>query len=82
MPRSSASSAATSSGSSAPSEPNQLETRLQHGIRKPKVYTDGTVLYGMLAETGESCDLCEALSNELWKLAMDKEFEALQRNQT
>jgi hypothetical protein len=36
----------------------------------------------MLAETGEPRDLCDALSNEDWKLAMDKEFDVLQKNQT
>jgi hypothetical protein len=33
----------------APAHPS---TRLQHGIRKPKVYTDGTVRYGLHASSG------------------------------
>jgi hypothetical protein len=28
-------------------------TRLQHGIRKPKVYTDGIVRYGFFSASGE-----------------------------
>jgi hypothetical protein len=28
-------------------------TRLQHGIRKPKVYTDGTVCYGFFSASVE-----------------------------
>jgi hypothetical protein len=80
-PTSCMSGAAGPLGSVASSTQNQPETCLQHGIRKPKVYTDGTVQYGMLVETGEPRDLREALSNEDWKHAIDKEFDALQKNQ-
>jgi hypothetical protein len=36
-------------------------TRLQHGIRKPKLYTDGTVQYGLLTSSGEPQNHNEAL---------------------
>jgi hypothetical protein len=36
-------------------------TRLQHGIQKPKTYTDGTVRYGLLAGLDEPTNLHEAL---------------------
>jgi histone deacetylase 1/2 len=58
-------------------------TRLQHGIRKPKQYTDGTICYGNLASVfSEPTDLHEALSNPLWKAAMDNEISALMKNKT
>jgi histone deacetylase 1/2 len=57
-------------------------TRLQQGIRKPKVYTDGTVRNGNLAVTTKPNTLHEALANENWKHAMDHEYSALMRNQT
>jgi histone deacetylase 1/2 len=57
-------------------------TRLQHGIRKPKVYTDGTIRYGCLAESGEPRNLDEAFNNKNWKNAMDEEYNALMRNKT
>ena len=57
-------------------------TRLQHGIRKPKVFTDGRVRWCNLALTSEPSTLQEALSNANWKLAMDKEYDALLKNQT
>jgi hypothetical protein len=52
-------------------------TRLQHGIQKKKIYTDGTVRYGMLASTGEPTDLANALQDKNWKQAMNSEYEAL-----
>jgi hypothetical protein len=64
--------ALVSSGSAASPASNRPETRLQHG----------TVRYGMVVETVEPRDLHEALGDENWKLAMDKEFDALQKNQT
>lgn len=57
-------------------------TRLQHGIRKPKVFTDGRIHWCNLAVTTEPSTLQEALNNADWKLAMDKEYDALIRNQT
>lgn len=57
-------------------------TRLQRGIQKKKIYTDGTVRYGMLASTGEPTDLADALQDKNWKQAMNSEYEALMRNKT
>jgi histone deacetylase 1/2 len=57
-------------------------TRLQHGIRKPKTYTDGTVRYVCLTTSGEPVNLQEALSNKDWKNAMDAEYMALIKNKT
>lgn len=53
------------------------QTRLQSGIRKEKVYTDGTVKYGLLTSSGEPYNLEEALHDKNWKLAMDSEYTAL-----
>jgi len=38
-------------------------TCLQSGIRKEKVYTDGTVKYSLLSSTGEPCNIVEALED-------------------
>jgi len=55
------STAGTSEGVTAPARP---VTRLQHGIQKKKIYTDGTIRYGMLASTGEPTDLADALQDK------------------
>lgn len=57
-------------------------TRLQSGIRKEKVYTDGTVKYSLLSSTGEPCNIVEALEDSNWKQAMDTEYNALMKNNT
>jgi hypothetical protein len=57
-------------------------TRLQHGIRKPKVYTDGTIKYSFLTASGEPRNIEDALSDKNWKNAMDAEFMALEKNRT
>lgn len=57
-------------------------TRLQNGIRKEKVYTDGTIKYGFLTSSGEPQNLDETLGNKHWKEAMDVEYSALMRNKT
>jgi hypothetical protein len=57
-------------------------TRLQHGIRKPKTYTDGTIRYGHLATISEPKNLANALHNPNWKAVMDIEYGALQKNKT
>lgn len=62
--------------------PQRPMTRLQRGICKEKVYTDGTVKYGFLTHTGEPFNLDEALSDSNWKSAMDAEYLALQKNKT
>ena len=57
-------------------------TRLQRGIRKEKVYTDGTVRYNLLAASAEPQKLDEAFSNQNWKNAMDLDYSALLKNRT
>jgi histone deacetylase 1/2 len=85
-PNESTTPAAASSGDPVASpqahEPQPRRTRLQHGIRKPKTYTDGTIRYGCLTATGEPINLEEALSNTNWKNALDVEYMALMRNKT
>nr|ABF99203.1 retrotransposon protein, putative, Ty1-copia subclass [Oryza sativa Japonica Group] len=58
------------------------KTRLQSGIRKKKIYTDGTVKYGCFTSSGEPQNLAEALGDRNWKEAMDKEYYALMKNET
>jgi hypothetical protein len=41
----------------------RVQTRLQKGIKNPKVYTDGTIRYGLLVSTDEPCSLSEALED-------------------
>jgi hypothetical protein len=67
--------------STVPDPPPRPSTRLQHGIRKPKVYQDGTVHWCNSIVT-EPNNLRQALGDSNWKLAMDKEFGALQQNKT
>lgn len=57
-------------------------TRSQHGIVRPKQYTDGTIRYGNLCSIGEPQTLQEALSDTNWKRAMEEEYAALLRNGT
>jgi hypothetical protein len=63
--------------SSAPTHPS---TWLQHGIQKPKTYTDGTIRYGLLTSSDEPSSEHEALGDDRWKNAMDKEVDVLQKN--
>jgi histone deacetylase 1/2 len=74
----------TSPGSPvAPSaSPVRPQTHLQAGIRKPKVYTDGTIPYGLYTSTGEPHNLDEALADTNWHNAMDIEYVALMKNKT
>jgi hypothetical protein len=53
----------------ATTENNNLrtKTRLQIGIQKPKVYTDGTFWYGCFTSTREPQGLDEALHDRNWK---------------
>lgn len=70
------------SGSSAPIvSTHRPATRLQHGIRKPKVVTDGTIRYGNLVAV-EPANLHDALRDANWKGAMDQEYSALLKNKT
>jgi hypothetical protein len=57
-------------------------TRLQDGIRKPKLYTNGTVCYAFMSSSCEPYNLQEALSIPHWKVAMDIEYGALMNNKT
>jgi histone deacetylase 1/2 len=68
--------------SPASSDPPLPCTRAQDGIRKPKVYTYGTVRYGLSAVFVEPCTVAEAMSNINWKKAMDVEYMALMKNKT
>jgi hypothetical protein len=67
----------SSSSSPALARPN---TRLQHGISKPKVYINGTVRYGLLMSTDEPTSVHEALHDDRWKDPMNKEVDALRKN--
>jgi hypothetical protein len=65
----------------------QLQADLVHiykkGIRKPKVYTDGTIRYGCIATSvHEPRNITKALANDKWKRAMDDEISALMKNKT
>jgi hypothetical protein len=50
--------------------------------RKLKVYTDGSVCYGLLTTSSEPRDHREALTDLKWKKEMDSEFDALLKNGT
>lgn len=62
--------------------PIRPKTRLQSGIRKEKVYTDGTVKWLNFTSSGEPQSLEEAVNNKHWKEAMDAEYMALIENKT
>jgi hypothetical protein len=74
-------SVAASAPASTPA-PARPRTRLQDGIRKPKVYSDGTIHYGLSTFTGEPRSVEEALTSKHWKKAMDLEYDALMKNKT
>jgi hypothetical protein len=57
-------------------------TRLQHGIRKPKTYTDSTIRFGNLTAVSEPTNVREALCDKHWKSAMDIEYGGLMKNKT
>lgn len=59
-------------------------TLLQKGIRKPKVYIDGTVRWCNLATTpaDEPSTVAAALGDKSWVSAMDSEYQALLCNKT
>jgi histone deacetylase 1/2 len=57
-------------------------TRAQAGIHKPKVYTDGTIRYGLSAISAEPRSIDEAVADTNWKNAMDVEYSALMKNKT
>jgi histone deacetylase 1/2 len=70
--------------SSSNTQQQRPSTRLQQGISKPKVYTDGTVRWCMLASSAieEPSTVDEALGDTKWVSAMDAEHQALLRNKT
>jgi hypothetical protein len=78
----SAGGAAVASSASPP--PQRPATRLSKGIHQPKVYIDGIVRWDMYVavSTGEPTSLNQALSNKDWVATMDKEHEALLKNNT
>jgi histone deacetylase 1/2 len=59
-------------------------TRLQRGISKPKIYTDGTVRWSMFSHycVEEPATVEQALGDSKWVMAMNNEYEALLRNRT
>jgi hypothetical protein len=74
----------SSGGAPVTTTPQRPATRLQHGISKPKVYTNGTVHWGNLASSSpcEPSTLSEALADQNWVSAMNSEHQALMRNHT
>nr|CAH66819.1 OSIGBa0093K19.6 [Oryza sativa] len=62
--------------------PPRPHTRLQSGICKEKVYTDGTVKWSCFSSSGEPQSLDEAFATNHWREAMDAEYQALMKNQT
>lgn len=78
--------AAPSSTAAAPSStpPPRPSTRSQHGIHKPKIYTDGTMRWGMFGVSivEEPTTLDEAFGDPRWVVAMDAEHNASLHNKT
>jgi hypothetical protein len=68
--------------SAPPAPPSPIRTRLHIGIKNPKNYTDGIILYDLLSSTGEPYTLREALVDENWRKAMEEEYTALMENKT
>jgi hypothetical protein len=62
--------------------PTQPKTRLQSGIVKPKIYTDGTIRYANFCSTGEPENLTEAASSPKWKEVMENEITDVHKNKT
>jgi hypothetical protein len=57
-------------------------TRLQSGIVKPKIITDGHIRWCNACITSEPETPSEAMQDPRWKKAMQEEFDALLRNGT
>ena len=64
--------------------PHRHGTRLQHGVTKPKQYTDGTVRWGLHSsvDAAEPTSVKAALQDDRWASAMNKEYTALMNNRT
>jgi hypothetical protein len=73
---------ASASTSTAMLDVPRPKTRLQGGIRKPKIYTNNTIKYIFLAASGEPRNLDEALQDSNWKEAMQAEYSTLMKNKT
>jgi hypothetical protein len=56
---------------------NAPHTRFQSGIRKPKIYSDGTVRYANLTTSEEPANLAVAITDPNWKKAMDSNSQFL-----
>jgi hypothetical protein len=56
--------------------PTQIapRTRLQSSIRKPKIYSDGTIRYANFVADQEPGNLSAALADQNWKNAMEFEY--------
>jgi hypothetical protein len=67
---------------SRPTAPAAHVTRSKTGNAKQKIYTDGTVRYGLSCSTNESQTLQLALADKKWKKAMDDKYKALLDNKT
>jgi hypothetical protein len=65
-----------------PGAASPASTRAQAGIHKPKVYTDGTIMYGLSDVSAEPRSIDEAMADTNWKNAMDVEYSALMKNKT
>jgi hypothetical protein len=55
-------------------------THLQNNIKKSKVYTDGTIRYACLTQSGEPKDVTKALQHGKCCEAMNEEYGALVKN--
>jgi hypothetical protein len=54
-----------------------VRTRGQNNIKKPKVYTYGTIWYAYLTTSGEPEGVAEALHHDQWRGAKENEFHDL-----
>lgn len=75
---------ASNSAVPAPAPAARPTTRSQHGITRPKQYTDGTVRWCMHStlSADEPHSVGEALKSPQWSHAMENEHQALLRNGT
>ncbi|KAK1573578.1 hypothetical protein QYE76_018538 [Lolium multiflorum] len=78
----------TATAGPSPVDQPRMTTRLQHGIRQKKVRTDGTVAWSTTKSsdptllTTEPYDFRAALASPHWRMAMEAEYTALQKNET
>jgi histone deacetylase 1/2 len=64
--------------------PHRPGTRLQHGIVRPNVYTNGTVRWGLHSsvDSAEPVSTKVALRDDRWVQAMNQEYATLIKNHT